>query len=54
MKSYYEILKMVAYSCNDVFYNGHRDVKSEVLKSATKIYIAELQKEQSEEKRKQN
>lgn len=54
MKFNYEILKMVAYSCNDVFYNGHRDVKAEVIKSATKIYIAELQKEQIEEKRKHN
>ena len=43
MRTYKEILSDVSNSCNKVFYTGDKDIKSEIVEAATKIYIAELQ-----------
>ena len=43
MRTYEEILRDVASSCNKVFYNGYSKNYAEVIEAATKIYIAELQ-----------
>lgn len=45
MKTFKEILVDVATSCSDVLNIPYEDIKREVIKSATEIYIAELQKE---------
>lgn len=45
MRTYEEILRDVARSCDSVLYRGYKDNYAEVIESATKIYIAELQKE---------
>lgn len=41
-KSFYEILKMVTNGCNDIFSNGIRDIRPNVLECATQIYIAQM------------
>lgn len=43
MRTFEEILKDVANSCNRVFYCGYKDNYAEVIEAATKIYIAEMQ-----------
>ena len=43
MRTYKEILAEIANACNNVFYNGHKDIRADVVEAATKIYIAELQ-----------
>lgn len=45
MRTYTEILRDVANACNNVFYTGYKDICAEVVEAATKIYIAEMQKE---------
>lgn len=43
MRTYKEILNDVVNSCYDVLYSGCKNNYAEVIESATKIYIAELQ-----------
>lgn len=43
MRTYKEILQEVANACGNVFYSGYKDICSNVVEAATKIYIAELQ-----------
>ena len=45
MRTYTEILRDVVNACNNVFYAGYKNIFAEVVEAATKIYIAELQKE---------
>ena len=45
MRTYKEILSDVVDSCYDVLFSGCKNNYAEVIESATKIYIAELQKE---------
>ena len=45
MRTYAEILRDVARACDNVFTVGCRDIRAEVVRAATEIYIAELQKE---------
>lgn len=45
MRSFREILIDVTSSCSEVLNISYEDIKQEVIESATKIYIAELQKE---------
>ena len=45
MRTYQEILKDVARACDNVFAAGYRDIRAEVVKAATDIYITELHTE---------
>ena len=43
MRTYEEILKELIHACAQNFYNGCHEVRKELIESATKIYIAELE-----------
>ena len=43
MRTFEEILRDVAKSCQSVLYSGYKSNYKEVIEAATKIYIAELQ-----------
>lgn len=45
MRTFEEILRDITKACNHVFYSGYKNVCPEILEAATKIYIAEMQKE---------
>lgn len=45
MRTFEEILRDVTRSCNSVLYNGYKNNYADVIEAATKIYIAELQKD---------
>ena len=45
MRTFEAILSDIANSCNRVLYSGYRNNYAEVIEAATKIYIAELQKD---------
>jgi hypothetical protein len=45
MRTFEEILDDIKGSCNRVLYSGYKNNYAEVIESATKIYIAELQAE---------
>lgn len=45
MRTFEEILRDIANSCNKVFYSGYKDIRPDVVSAATKIYIAEMQKD---------
>ena len=45
MRTYQEILRDIANACNNVFTTGYKDIRPDVVKAATEIYIAELQTE---------
>ena len=47
MRTFKEILRDVANSCDDVFYGGCNGIHASVVEAAAKIYVAELQKEQN-------
>ena len=45
MRSFEEILRDIAKSCNHVLYNGYTNNYADVIEAATKIYIVELESE---------
>lgn len=45
MRTFEEILRDVARACNNVLSNGYKNNYADVIEAATKIYIAELQKD---------
>lgn len=47
MRTFEQILRDIANSCDRVLYQGYTNNYSDVIEAATKIYIAELQKEDS-------
>lgn len=42
MRTFEEILRDIAKSCDHVLYAGYKNNYKEVIESATKIYLAEL------------
>jgi hypothetical protein len=42
MRTFEEILRDAATSCNRVFYAGYKNNYKEVIEAATKIYIAQM------------
>ena len=50
MKTYGEILLMVRKACDNYFYTGARDIHAEVVESATKIYIKQMELDFEKEK----
>lgn len=45
MRTFEQILKDVTNACAKVLYSGYKNHYTEVIEAATKIYIAEMQKE---------
>lgn len=41
-KSFNKIIRMIVSACNDVFYNGAKDIHEKVVECATQIYIAQM------------
>lgn len=50
MRKFKDILTEVTRACNDTFYSGYKNVAEEVLRSATQIYISEMQIDYQKEK----
>lgn len=46
-QTFRDILSMIISACNREFYNGAKDTKETVIECATKIYIAQMKGDNS-------